>query len=51
MQNISCPLCHGNASGLAQQELEDEDEENDMPLFLALLQMRHNVGGKWTDIG
>lgn len=34
MQNISCPIWHGNASGLAQQELEDEVEENDVPLSL-----------------
>lgn len=34
MQNISCPIWHGNASGLAQQELEDETEENDVPLAL-----------------
>lgn len=34
MQNISCPICHGNASGLAQQKLEDEAEENDVLLSL-----------------
>lgn len=34
MQNISCPIWHGNASGLAQQELEDEAEENDVLLSL-----------------
>lgn len=34
MQNISCPIWHGNAPGLAQQELEDEAEENDLPLSL-----------------
>lgn len=44
MQNISCPIWHGNASGLAQQELEDEVEENDVPLSLVCCKWGRTLG-------